>query len=56
MEKIQHDACRNVQVISLNDDGGTFSGKAVDLNADGALVVETEKELRAVYAGDVSIR
>ncbi|MBE8951227.1 MAG: biotin--[acetyl-CoA-carboxylase] ligase [Quinella sp. 3Q1] len=47
---------KNVRVISLNDDGGTFSGKAVDLNADGALVVETEKELRAVYAGDVSIR
>ena len=46
---------RNVRVISLSD-GEDFTGKAVDLNADGALVVETESGRRAVYAGDVSIR
>ena len=46
---------KNICVISL-DDGKNFAGKAVDLNADGALVVETEDGLRTVYAGDVSIR
>ncbi len=46
---------KNVRVISLSD-GEDFTGKAVDLNADGALVVETESGRRAVYAGDVSIR
>ena len=46
---------KNIRVISL-DDGKNFAGKAVDLNADGALVVETENGLRTVYAGDVSIR
>ena len=46
---------KNVRVISAGD-GTSFTGKAVDLNADGALVVETDGELRAVYAGDVSIR
>ena len=46
---------KEVSVISAGD-GKTFTGKAVDLNADGALVVETKKGLREVYAGDVSIR
>ena len=47
---------RNIRVISLGEGGETFTGKAVDLNADGALVVETDNGRRAVYAGDVSIR
>lgn len=47
---------RKVNVVSVNGNGEDFTGKAVDLNADGALVVETKKGLRAVYAGDVSIR
>ena len=46
---------RNVRVISAGD-GEIFTGKAVDLNEDGALVVKTVDGLRAVYAGDVSIR
>ena len=46
---------KEVSVISAGD-GKTFTGKAVDLNADGALVVETKQGLREVYAGDVSIR
>ena len=45
---------KNIRVIST--DGETFSGKAVDLNADGALIVETEQGLKEIYAGDVSIR
>lgn len=47
---------KNIRVISAIDGGETFTGKAVDLNSDGALVVETDSGLRAVYAGDVSIR
>ena len=47
---------KNVRVISAGDSEDFFTGKAVDLNDDGALVVETEKGLRTVYAGDVSIR
>ncbi len=47
---------KNVRVISASDAEKSFTGKAVDLNHDGALVVETEGKLRAVYAGDVSIR
>ena len=47
---------KNIRVISAGDGGETFTGKAVDLNSDGALVVETAEGLRTVYAGDVSIR
>ena len=47
---------KNIRVISLEDHKENFIGKAVDLNTDGALVVETEQGLRTVYAGDVSIR
>ncbi len=46
---------KNIQVISAID-GKSFTGKAVDLNADGALVVETGNGRQSVYAGDVSIR
>ncbi len=46
---------KNVRVISAGE-GEDFTGKAVDLNSDGALVVETKNGRRAVYAGDVSIR
>ncbi|MBR1647342.1 MAG: biotin--[Selenomonadaceae bacterium] len=46
---------KNIRVISVID-GNDFTGKAVDLNEDGALVVETPDGLRTVYAGDVSIR
>jgi len=46
---------RNIRVISASD-GESFNGKAVDLDANGALVVETRQGLQTVYAGDVSIR
>ena len=46
---------KNIRVISTGD-GSSFTGKAVDLNQDGALVVETADGLQTVYAGDVSIR
>lgn len=46
---------RNVRVITAGD-GEIFTGKAVDLNEDGVLVIETADGLRSVYAGDVSIR
>ena len=45
---------QEVNVISVNE---TFSGVAKDIDADGALLVETpEGEVRKVLAGDVSIR
>ena len=47
---------KNVRVISTVNNGETFTGKAIDLNQDGALIVETAEGLRTVYAGDVSIR
>ena len=47
---------KNIRVISTVNNGKTFTGKAIDLNHDGALVVETAQGLRTVYAGDVSIR
>lgn len=46
---------KEVRIISALD-GDSFTGKVVDLNADGALVVDTGQELRTVYAGDVSLR
>ena len=46
---------KDIQVISASD-GEYFTGKAIDLNSDGALVVETAQGLQTVYAGDVSIR
>lgn len=46
---------KNIKVISAID-GKSFTGKAVDLNVDGALVVETVNGRQLVYAGDVSIR
>lgn len=46
---------KDIRVISASSDD-SFTGKAIDLNHDGALVVETADGLRAVYAGDVSIR
>lgn len=47
---------KEVRVISAGDGGETFTGRAIDLDADGALVVETADGRRTVYAGDVSIR
>lgn len=46
---------KTVRVISAGD-GSFFTGKAIDLNHDGALVVETADGLQTVYSGDVSIR
>lgn len=46
---------KDIRVISAND-GEIFTGKAIDLNSDGALVVETAQGRQIVYAGDVSIR
>ena len=46
---------KTVRVISAGD-GKTFTGRAVDLDAEGALIVETAQGRRTVYAGDVSIR
>ena len=34
----------------------TFDGRAVDIDEEGALLVETEEGMRRVLAGDVSIR
>ena len=47
---------KNVRVIIAGDGSKNFSGKAVDLNSDGALIVETDSGRQTVYAGDVSIR
>lgn len=47
---------KNIRVISAGDHNETFTGKAVDLSPEGALIVETAEGLQTVYAGDVSIR
>lgn len=47
---------KKVRVNSAINKGESFTGMAVDLNSEGALVVETADGLRTVYAGDVSIR
>ncbi len=44
-----------VKVISA-ESGKSFIGKAVDIDSDGALIVETQNGRQTVYAGDVSIR
>lgn len=44
---------QHVNVIGLNH---TFDGIAVDIDKDGALLVKTDKEIKTVLAGDVSIR
>ena len=45
---------KKIHVVPVSSE--SFTGKAIDLNADGALVVETAQGIREVYAGDVSIR
>ena len=42
-----------VRVIFGNDN---YTGKAVDIDDDGCLLVDTGREVRRVMAGDVSIR
>lgn len=44
-----------VQVIGVGRDE-RFTGKAVDIDEDGALLIDTEMGRRRVVAGDVSIR
>ncbi len=44
-----------VKIISA-ESGEIFFGKAIDIDEDGALIVETEGKWQKVYAGDVSIR
>ena len=46
---------KNIKVISA-DTGESFNGVAVDIDSDGALVVDTENGRQTLYAGDVSIR
>ena len=46
---------QEVRVIGVRD-GETFTGRAVDIDEDGALLVDTEEGRRRVVAGDVSIR
>lgn len=44
---------QEVSVIGINH---TFSGRAKDIDEDGALLVETSEGIKRVLAGDVSIR
>lgn len=44
---------QEVNVIGINTN---FSGKAIDIDDTGALLVKTETEMKRVVAGDVSIR
>ena len=46
---------KKVTVLSA-ETGDIFTGTAIDIDADGALIVETEEGRKTVYAGDVSIR
>lgn len=44
-----------VTVLSA-ETGDIFTGTAIDIDDDGALIVETDSGRKTVYAGDVSIR
>ena len=44
---------QEVRVLGIHE---SFVGKAVDIDEDGALLVDTEHGRRRVLAGDVSIR
>ena len=44
---------KNVQIISY---GETYTGKAQDIDQDGCLLVKTDKGIKRVIVGDVSIR
>ena len=46
---------REVDAIGVGKNE-TFTGKAVDIDEDGALLVDTGSEIRRVLAGDVSVR
>ena len=46
---------QEVKVIGVRD-GEVYFGKAVDIDEDGALLVDTEEGRKKVLAGDVSIR
>ena len=46
---------RDVKVISA-ESGEIFFGKAIDIDEEGALIVEVDGEQKKVFAGDVSIR
>ena len=43
----------NVIGVTTNE---VYSGKAIDIDNDGALMVQVGEEIRKVVAGDVSIR
>lgn len=47
---------KNIRVVSAIDSDKFFDGRAVDIDDDGALIVETPEGRQTVYAGDVSIR
>ena len=42
--------------VTVNGIKESYEGRAVDIDADGALIVESDGELKTVLAGDVSIR
>lgn len=44
------------QDIRVITPGNTYNGKAIDIDADGCLLVQTETAVERVLAGDVSIR
>ena len=46
---------KKITVLSA-ESGDIFTGTAVDIDKEGALIVETENGRKTVYAGDVSIR
>lgn len=48
---------QQIKVIGTNNsDAETFEGTAVDIDTDGALLVNTNGQIKRVLAGDVSIR
>lgn len=44
------------RAVRLDDPGGTIDGRAVGIDADGALLVEASGGRKRVVAGDVSVR
>ncbi|MEX2117229.1 MAG: biotin--[acetyl-CoA-carboxylase] ligase [Bacteroidota bacterium] len=41
--------------VTVAQNGGRITGKAIGLNTDGGLILETSTGLRTIYAGDISL-
>ncbi len=47
--------CTLGKVVTIKDNQRELTGKAIDINQDGALILEVDNEKRKVYSGDLAI-